>query len=222
MRLASYLTASSSCWNLFSRLYDFPCFFLPFPLSLQFPSQYPTVQVMTAVTDCESSYPHSCTSPHPATSSSHNHIFLSPGPTHPLTPTVSPLSPLQIENALVSPIPVSLIPSPSAMLDKVGPTSPQHQPTAAPQQSVRSEASHPQPSFLSVLSTHPSHTHTALSQNTHPPTNGSIQPLMKVIIMTAMECRCLPRGCEENPLSLTVFLLDCFSVFVFASQKVFF
>lgn len=165
---------------------------------------------MTAVTDCESSYPHSCTPPHPATSSSHNHIFLSPGQTCPLTPTVSPLSPLHIENALVSPIPVSLIPSPSAMLDKVGPTSPQHQPTAAQQQSVRSEASHPQPSFLSVLSTHPSHTHTALSQNTHPPTNGSIQPLMKVIIMAAMECRCLPRGCEENPLSMTVFLLDCF------------
>ncbi|XP_045912116.1 serine/threonine-protein kinase WNK2-like isoform X6 [Micropterus dolomieu] len=142
------------------------------------PSQYPTVQVMTAVTDCESSYPHSCTAPHPSTSSSLNPIFLSPGQTLPVTPSVSPLSPLHIENALLSPIPVSLLPSPSPVLGKVGPTSPQHQPTAALQQSVRSEASHLQPAFISGLtSTHPIHTHTALSQNTHPPTNGSTQPL---------------------------------------------
>ncbi|XP_038578149.1 serine/threonine-protein kinase WNK2-like isoform X3 [Micropterus salmoides] len=142
------------------------------------PSQYPTVQVMTAVTDCESSYPHSCTAPHPSTSSSLNPIFLSPGQTLPVTPSVSPPSPLHIENALLSPIPVSLLPSPSPVLGKVGPTSPQHQPTAALQQSVRSEASHLQPAFISALtSTHPIHTHTALSQNTHPPTNGSTQPL---------------------------------------------
>ncbi|XP_070765899.1 serine/threonine-protein kinase WNK2 [Enoplosus armatus] len=132
------------------------------------PSQYPTVQVMTAVTDCESSYPHSCTVPHPSTSSL-NPIFLSPGP---VTPSVSPLSPLHIENALVSPIPVSLIPSPSLVLGKMGPTSPQHQPTAALQQSVRSDASHSQPAFISALTTAP-------SQNTHPPTNGSTQPLIQ-------------------------------------------
>lgn len=154
---------------------------------------------MTAVTDCESSYPHSCTSPHPATSSSHNHIFLSPGQTLPVTPTVSPLSPLHIENVLVSPIPVSLIPSPSPGLDKVAPTSPQHHPTG-----VRSEASHSQPAFISALSTHPLHTHTAPSQNTHPPTNGSTQSLIKVIMMAAMECRCLPRGCEKKPMIVTI------------------
>lgn len=167
---------------------------------------------MTAVTDCESSYPHSCTSPHPATSSSHNHIFLSPGQTLPVTPTVSPLSPLHIENVLVSPIPVSLIPSPSPGLDKVAPTSPQHHPTG-----VRSEASHSQPAFISALSTHPLHTHTAPSQNTHPPTNGSTQSLIKVIMMAAMECRCLPRGCEKKPMIVTI----CRTVFasLFTSQK---
>nr|XP_046253344.1 serine/threonine-protein kinase WNK2-like isoform X8 [Scatophagus argus] len=146
----------------------------------QFSSQYPIVQVMAAVTDCESSYPHSCTAPHPSTSSSLNHIFLSPGQTHPVTPTISPLSPLHTENVIVSPMSVSLIPSPSPTLGKVGPTSPQHQPTAALQQSVRPEASDSQPAFISAL-THPLHTHTATSQNTHPYTNGSTQPLIQQI-----------------------------------------
>ncbi|XP_077939212.1 serine/threonine-protein kinase WNK2 isoform X17 [Gasterosteus aculeatus] len=146
----------------------------------QFPSQYPTIQVMTAVTDCESSHPHSCSAPHPSTCSSLNHIFLSPGQT--ATPSVSPLSPLHTHNnALVSPTPVSLMPSPSPMLAKVGPTSPQHQHAAVQQQqSVRSEAPHSQPAFISAPSTHPLHTHTAPCQNTHPPTNGSTQPLMQV------------------------------------------
>uniref|UniRef100_A0A4W6ENT1 non-specific serine/threonine protein kinase n=1 Tax=Lates calcarifer TaxID=8187 RepID=A0A4W6ENT1_LATCA len=147
----------------------------------QFPSQYPTVQVMTAVTDCESSYSHSCTAPHPSTSSSLNHIFLSPGQTLPVTPSVSPLSPLNIESTLVSPIPVSLMPSPSPVLGKVVPTSPQHQPTTALQQTVRCEASHSQPAFISALTTHPIHTHISPSQNTHPPTNGSTQPLIQQV-----------------------------------------
>ncbi|XP_076597471.1 serine/threonine-protein kinase WNK2 isoform X8 [Chaetodon auriga] len=147
----------------------------------QFPSQYPTVQVMTAVTDCESSHPHPCTAPHPSTSSSFNHIYLSPAQTLPVTPSVSPVSPLHSENMLVSPIPVSLIPSPSPVLGKVGPTSPQHQPTAALQQNVRSETCHLQPAFISALTTHPLHTHGAPSQNTHPPINGSTQPLMQQI-----------------------------------------
>lgn len=155
---------------------------------------------MTAVTDCESSYPHSCTAPHPSTSSSLNHIFLSPGQTVPVTPSISPLSPLHIENALVSPIPVSLKPAPSAVLGKMGPTSPQHQP-----HSVKSEASHSQPAFLSALTTHPIHAHTASSQNTHPPTNGSTQPLIQVIIMAVMECRCLPRRCKLEMEFLCVF-----------------
>ncbi|XP_078111463.1 serine/threonine-protein kinase WNK2 isoform X3 [Sander vitreus] len=148
----------------------------------QFPSQYPTIQVMTAVTACESSYPHSCTAPHPSTSSSFNHIFLSPGQTLPVTPSVSPLSPLHIENVLVSPTPVSLIPSPSPMLGRVGPTSPQHQPTAVLQQSVGSESSHSQPAFISAPITQPIHTYPhATCQNTHPPTNGSNQPLMQQV-----------------------------------------
>ncbi|TDH10419.1 hypothetical protein EPR50_G00074560 [Perca flavescens] len=146
------------------------------------PSQYPTIQVMTAVTDCESSYPHSCTAPHPSSSSSFNHIFLSPGQTLPVAPSVSPLSPLHIENVLVSPTPVSLIPSPSPMLVRVGPTSPQHQPTTVLQQSVRSESSHSQPAFISAPVTQPIHTYPhATCQNTHPPTNGSNQPLMQQV-----------------------------------------
>lgn len=142
---------------------------------------------MTAVTDCESSHPHSCSAPHPSTCSSLNHIFLSPGQT--VTPSVSPLSPLHTHNnALVSPTPVSLMPSPSPMLAKVGPTSPQHQHAAVQQQqqSVRSEAPHSQPAFISAPSTHPLHTHTAPCQNTHPPTNGSTQPLMQVIMLAAV------------------------------------
>ncbi|XP_042347096.1 LOW QUALITY PROTEIN: serine/threonine-protein kinase WNK2 [Plectropomus leopardus] len=141
----------------------------------QFPSQYPTIQVMTAVTDCESSYPHSCSAPHPSAPSSLNHIFLSPGQTLPVTPSVSPLSPLHIENTLVSPVSVSLIPSPSSVLGQVGPSSPQHQP------SVRSEASHSQPALISAPTTHPIHTHIAPCQNTHPPTNGSTQPLIQPV-----------------------------------------
>ncbi|XP_063741220.1 serine/threonine-protein kinase WNK2 isoform X2 [Eleginops maclovinus] len=145
----------------------------------QFPSQYPTIQVMTAVPPCESSLPHSFTVPHPSTSSSLNPIFLSTGQT--ATPSVSPLSPLQIENVLVSPIPMSLIPSPSLVLGKVGPTSPQHQPASVLQQSVRSESPHSQPAFMSAPTTHPIRTHTAPCQNTHPPTNGSAQPLIQQV-----------------------------------------
>ncbi|XP_030588967.1 serine/threonine-protein kinase WNK2 [Archocentrus centrarchus] len=137
----------------------------------QFPSQYPTVQVMAAVTDCESSCPHSCTAPPPSASSSLNHIFLSPGHTVPATPSVSPISPLHNENALVSPISVSLKPSPSHGLSNVEPTS--------PQRTARSEASHASPAFISILTTHPKHTHTAQCQSTHPPTIGSSQPLMQ-------------------------------------------
>ncbi|XP_051806169.1 serine/threonine-protein kinase WNK2 isoform X3 [Acanthochromis polyacanthus] len=146
----------------------------------QFPSQYPTVQVMPAVTDCESSYPHSCTAPQLSISSSLNHIFLSPGHALPVTPSVSPLSPLHIENTLVSPIPVSLIPSPSLVLGKVEPTSPQHQPPAVLQQSARAETSHAQSAFISALSSLPIHTHTAPCQNTHPSINGSTKPLIQV------------------------------------------
>ncbi|KAF3860646.1 hypothetical protein F7725_000901 [Dissostichus mawsoni] len=152
--------------------------FLPPTHPSQFPSHYPTIQVMTAVPPCESSHPHSFTAPHPSTSSSLNPIFLSPGQT--VTPSVSPLSPFQIENVLVSPIPMSLIPSPSLMLCKVGPTSPQHQPATVLLQSVRSEAPHSQPAFMSAPTTHPIYTHTAPCQNTHPPTNGSAQPLIQV------------------------------------------
>lgn len=151
---------------------------------------------MAAVTDCESSYPHSSTAPHPSTSSCLNHIFLSSGQSVPLTQSVSPISPLHIENSLVSPIPVSLIPSPSPAMDKVGPTSPHHQSIAALQQSVRCDASHAQPAFISSLPTHNIHTHTGPSQNTHPSTNGSTQPLIQVTIMVAVECRSLPKRCE--------------------------
>ncbi|XP_029974521.1 serine/threonine-protein kinase WNK2 isoform X2 [Salarias fasciatus] len=145
----------------------------------QFPSQYPTVQVMAAVTDCESSsYPHACTAPHPSISSSFNHIFLSPGQAVPVTPSVSPLSPLNIENALVSPVPVSLIPSPSLVPGQLEPTSPQHQSTAALQHSARYDAPPVQPAFIATLA--PMHTHTVPCLNTHTAANGNSQPLIQV------------------------------------------
>ncbi|XP_027860970.1 serine/threonine-protein kinase WNK2 isoform X7 [Xiphophorus couchianus] len=143
---------------------------LPSSQTSLFPSQYPTVQVVTAVTDSESAYLPPCTSPHPSSSSSLTHIFLSPGYTVPATPSVSPLSPLHIENTLISPTPMSLtVPSPSSVLGMVQPTSPQHQSAAA-----RSEASQMQALFTSALTSHPMHT------NTHLPANGSSQPLIQV------------------------------------------
>lgn len=180
--------------------------FLPFFFSLQFPSQCPTVQVMTAVTDCEPSYPHSCPAPHPSTSSCLNHIFLSPGQCLPLAQSVSPISPLHTDNSLISPIPVSLIASPSPAVAKVGPSSPQHQSTAALQQSLKCEASHSQPAFISSLPTHTIDTHTGPSQNTHPPTNGSTQPLIQVTIIVAVECKSL-RGVCVCVCNLRVVLL---------------
>lgn len=154
---------------------------------------------MAAVTDCESSRPHSCTAPPPSASSSLNHIFLSPGHTVPATPSVSPISPLHNENAFVS---LSPIPSPSHGLSNVEPASPQH--------AARSEASHASPAFLSTLTTHPLHTHTAQCQSTHPPTIGSSQPVMQVIMTAALEHLCLPRRCE---LELE-YLCVCVCVFV--------
>lgn len=155
---------------------------------------------MAAVTDSESSFPHSCTAPPPSASTSLNHIFLSPGHTVPATPSVSPISPLHIENTLVSSISVSLIPSPSHALSKIEPTSPQ------PQHTARSEASHGSPAFISALTTHPTHTHSALCQNTHPSTIGSSQPLIQVIMTAAVEHRCLPRRCELEFEHLCVFV----------------
>lgn len=179
------------------------------PTPLQFPPQYPTVQVMTAVTDCDSSCPLSCNSPHPASSSSHKSMFLSPGHPHPLVPTVSPVSPLHIENVLVAPILASLIPSPSHMLDSVGPASPrQPSPCPALPQGHKSEIPHSQPAFVPALPAHPLHTYTGQSQSTHLPSNGSSQPLMKVIIMAAMQCKCLPRGREGNPFNVTISVLE--------------
>lgn len=177
---------------------SFDCHMSPLcncPISVfpsQFPPQYPTVHVMTAVTDCDSSCSLSCNSPHPASSSSssssHKPMFLSPGHAHPLVPTVSPISPLHIENLLVAPIPVSLIPSPSHMLDTVGPASPrQPSPSPALPQGVKSEICPSQlPAFVPTVPTHPLHSFTGQSQSTHLLSNGSPQPLMKVIIMAAM------------------------------------
>lgn len=146
---------------------------------------------MTAVTDCDSCSL-SCNSPHPASSSSsssHKPMFLSPGHTHPLVPTVSPISPLHIENLLVAPIPASLVPSPSHMLDTVGPASPRQLcPSPALPQGVKSEMCHSQPpAFVPTMPAHPLHSFTGQPQSTHLLSNGSSQPLMKVIIMAAMQ-----------------------------------
>ncbi|XP_068186796.1 serine/threonine-protein kinase WNK2 isoform X9 [Antennarius striatus] len=149
----------------------------PQQISNSLPSKYPTVQVMTSISDCDPSYPHSCTAPHPSPSSSLNQIFLSPGQALPVTPSVSPLSPLHIENVLVSPVPVSLMSCPSPALGKVEPPSPQPPHNVTLQQSFRPDASHLQPSFISALIPQPLHTNTGLFQNTHPPLNGSTLPL---------------------------------------------
>ncbi|XP_053704794.1 serine/threonine-protein kinase WNK2 isoform X7 [Synchiropus splendidus] len=121
----------------------------------QFPSQYPTVQVLAAVTDCESSHSQSCTAPHPA-SSSLNSIFLSPGPASSAPLSVSPLSPIHIENLLVSP-------NACTATGKMGATSPLNQPCAPLQ--IRTETA-----LSQTPATHPSHTHT------HASTNGNLQP----------------------------------------------
>lgn len=162
---------------------------------------------MTAVTDCESSHPNSCPAPHSSTSSCLNHLFLSPGQYLPLTPSISPISPLHMENSLISPVPVSLIPSPSPALGNVVPTSPQHLSAAAQQQSVRCEASHPQPAFICSLTTHAIDAHIGPSQNTYLPTNGTTQPLIQVTIMVVVKCKSLPRRCEMCLCVLGVVLL---------------
>lgn len=169
---------------------------------------------MTAVTDCDSSCSLSCNSPHPAPSSSssspHKPMFLSPGHSHPLVPTVSPISPLHIENLLVAPIPVSLIPSPTHMLDTVGPASPR-QPSLSPAlpQGVKSEICHSQPpAFLPTMPAQPLHSFTGQSQSTHLLSNGSSQPLMKVIITAAMQRKCLLTGREGNPFNVTISALE--------------
>ncbi|XP_057717406.1 serine/threonine-protein kinase WNK2 isoform X3 [Corythoichthys intestinalis] len=135
-------------------------------------SQYPSVQVMAAVTDCESSYPPTQTASH-STAPSVNHVFLSPHHTLPMTPSVSPLSPVHIENVLVPSIPVLLKPPPSPVLN-ITPlhACPNDQATVALQQGVR-DTFFSEPSFVSAPSTHPIYAHTALSPNTHPTTNGS-------------------------------------------------
>ncbi|XP_049611820.1 serine/threonine-protein kinase WNK2 isoform X9 [Syngnathus scovelli] len=130
-------------------------------------SQYPTVQVMAAVTDCESSFPPSHTAPHSSVSSSTlNHVFLSPGHALPVTPSVSPLSPILIENVLVASVPVLLKAPPSPVLAQMPlNASANAQVTVAWQ---RDDARCSEPTF-----SHPIYTHAALSPNTLPPTNGS-------------------------------------------------
>ncbi|KAK7884862.1 hypothetical protein WMY93_027985 [Mugilogobius chulae] len=122
------------------------------------PCQYPTVQVMA---DCDSSLPTTTSSSAPPpVSPSPSPMFLCPGPVHPTaTPSISPLSPILVENMLSPNMPVSLLPSPTPVLGKITPTSPLHL---------------PQPLFTSTLNAlHPVHAHSALVQNTQPPPNGS-------------------------------------------------
>ncbi|XP_056131346.1 serine/threonine-protein kinase WNK2-like [Lampris incognitus] len=140
------------------------------------PPQYPTIQVMTAMTDCDLSYPHSCSTPQPYPSSNSTSFapaFLSPGQTLPATPSVSPLSPLHIESALAPAVSAPLLPSPTPVLCMVGPTSPQHQCRPTMLQSVRPEAPHPQPAFMPAPTTHPIHAHPVPPENTHPPPYSS-------------------------------------------------
>ncbi|XP_061625340.1 serine/threonine-protein kinase WNK2 isoform X2 [Phyllopteryx taeniolatus] len=146
----------------------------PLHSSTSLPPPAHSSKVMAAVTDCESSYPHSHTAPHSSASSSLNHVFLSPGCTLPITPSVSPLSPIHIENVLVSSIPMLLKPPPSPVLSRMPlQASPNDQVAVALQHSARDDAGYSEPSFVSAPTTHPIYTHTTLSPNTQPPTNGS-------------------------------------------------
>ncbi|XP_077369315.1 serine/threonine-protein kinase WNK2 isoform X2 [Festucalex cinctus] len=127
----------------------YPC------ISSSLSSQYPCVQVTAAVADCESFHPHSHAPSHSsASSSSLKHAFLSPGQTLPLpvSPSVSPLSPILLENVLGAPVPLLL----------KAPPSPQQQ--AVPNGACYSEK---------TLFAQTVHAHAALSPNTQPPSNGS-------------------------------------------------
>ncbi|RVE70678.1 hypothetical protein OJAV_G00067440 [Oryzias javanicus] len=150
------------------------------PLQLPPSHQYPTVQVMTAVADCESSYLHTCTAPHPSVSPSYNPVFLSPGITHSVTPSVSPISPLHNGNIFVSPNPTSLLPSPTPVLGGLEPTSPQ---LLASMQQTRLETFHAQSTFLSAPTTHPTDTRIPPCKNTHPPTSGNSHPQMQPAVL---------------------------------------
>lgn len=134
---------------------------------------------MTAVADCESSYLHTFNAPHPSVSPSYNPVFLSPGLTHSVTPSVSPISPVHHENIFVSPNPASLLPSPTPVLGGMEPTSSPHKLTASMQQ-TRLEAFHAQSTFLSAPTTHPSDTRIPPCKNMHPPTSGSSHPQTQV------------------------------------------
>uniref|UniRef100_A0AAV2LWW4 non-specific serine/threonine protein kinase n=1 Tax=Knipowitschia caucasica TaxID=637954 RepID=A0AAV2LWW4_KNICA len=150
----------------------------------QFPLQLPTVQVLA---DCDPAPSSSCTSSAPPLllppqiSPSPSPMFLCPRPAHPsASPSVSPLSPLMVENMLCpnmtllpSPSPASLLPSPTPTptptLTKLAPTSPLHL---------------PQPVFTSALNAlHPILAHSSSGQNAQPP-NGS--SLMQVPPQTHM------------------------------------
>ncbi|XP_024148058.1 serine/threonine-protein kinase WNK2 isoform X6 [Oryzias melastigma] len=150
------------------------------PLQLPPSHQYPTVQVMTAVADCESSYLHTCTAPHPSVSPSYNPVFLAPGFTHSVTPSVSPISPLHNESLFVSPNPASLLPSPTPVLGGMEPTSPQ---LLASMQQTRLETFHAQSTFLSAPTTHPTDTRIPPCKNTHPPTSGNSHPQLQAAVL---------------------------------------
>ncbi|XP_031659449.1 serine/threonine-protein kinase WNK2 isoform X12 [Oncorhynchus kisutch] len=94
----------------------------------QFPSPYPNIQVVTPLAGCDS-YPHPCHVPQSypsSTAPSLPPLYLSPGQPATLPPSVSPLAPLHIGNALVPPTSVSLIPSSTTLLAMATPTLPQH------------------------------------------------------------------------------------------------
>ncbi|XP_077427527.1 serine/threonine-protein kinase WNK2 isoform X2 [Vanacampus margaritifer] len=131
-------------------------------------SQYPCVQVTAAVADSESFHPHSHTLPHSsASSSSLKHAFLSTGRTLPLpvSPSVSPLSPILLEDVLVAPVPLLLKAPPSPALAQMPP----HASPNVHQQAVQDGACFSEKTLFAQTA----FTHAALSPNTHPPTNGS-------------------------------------------------
>uniref|UniRef100_A0A8C7MCQ9 non-specific serine/threonine protein kinase n=1 Tax=Oncorhynchus kisutch TaxID=8019 RepID=A0A8C7MCQ9_ONCKI len=100
----------------------------PLPPGQQFPSPYPNIQVVTPLAGCDS-YPHPCHVPQSypsSTAPSLPPLYLSPGQPATLPPSVSPLAPLHIGNALVPPTSVSLIPSSTTLLAMATPTLPQH------------------------------------------------------------------------------------------------
>ncbi|XP_028979822.2 serine/threonine-protein kinase WNK2 isoform X4 [Esox lucius] len=129
----------------------------------QFPSPYPNVQAVTSLTECDPCpVPQSCPSSLPP-------LYLSPGQPAPPPPSVSPVAPSQIENALAPPTTAPQIVSPTVRQSQQAP----------PGGLAQSDLTH------AHLHTHPVHSHPislpGQMQSKHPtlPQLSTVSPLAR-------------------------------------------